>query len=353
MPPNHPVPRQNTTAKRSPANQEAPAPKLTDTRAVDAPEQTKIKPRPFLQRLIDAANDQALTDFEFRLLVTMAADARGEDGVAFGAVARYAKRCGDRTRRGIQKARARLKTLNLLDEPNDHKTGSTETRRFRITPVGWSREEDVEKRKAEAAQRNAETAREAVQLTFNGRAALSAVPAPTEPEDADPAPENIVPMLPNLDTERVKGGEPPFAPPANEGSPPREPFAPPANEGSPPREPPFAPPRMRVRPKVYRKGYRKKLLLIFTARAKLTASNSSSKPSNIASKDCSARSPVELASYARTMMKPTSGTDWPAARSGLTTCNASRTSWLTNWRPVERPDCKPGNIFSPASDFRF
>ena len=234
MPPNHPVPRQNTTAKRSPANQEAPAPKLTDTRAVDAPEQTKIKPRPFLQRLIDAANDQALTDFEFRLLVTMAADARGEDGVAFGAVARYAKRCGDRTRRGIQKARARLKTLNLLDEPNDHKTGSTETRRFRITPVGWSREEDVEKRKAEAAQRNAETAREAVQLTFNGRAALSAVPAPTEPEDADPAPENIVPMLPNLDTERVKGGEPPFAPPANEGSPPREPpFAPPANEGSP------------------------------------------------------------------------------------------------------------------------
>ena len=237
MPPNLSAPQQNTTVERSSANQQAPAPKLPDTSAVahrDAPKQTTIKPRPFLQRLIDAANDQELTDFEFRLLVTMAADARGEDGVAFGAVARYAKRCGDRTRRGVQKARARLKAAGLLDEPNDHKTGSTETRRFRITPVGWSREEDVEKRKAEAAQRNAEADREAVQLTFNGRAALSAVPAPTEPENADPAPENVEPMLPDLATEHIRGGERGFAPPANEGSPPREQgFAPPANEGSP------------------------------------------------------------------------------------------------------------------------
>ena len=240
MPPNRPAQRQDTTVKRPDAKLQAHVPKLTDARAIPSPggsgQAATIKPRPFLQRLIDAANDRHLTDFDFRLLVTMAADAQGEDGVAFGSVARYAMRCGDRTRRGVQKARARLKAAGLLEEPSDHPIGSTDTRRSRINPVGWGPDEDVEKRTAEAAHRNAQAAREAVQLTFDGRAALTAVvPSPAEPEDASATSENNIPKLPNLDTEHDGGGEPPFAPP-------RTGVRPPANGSSPP-------PRTGVRPK--------------------------------------------------------------------------------------------------------
>ena len=161
-------------------------------------------PRPFLQRLIDAAADESLTDSEFRVLVTMAADAN-EDGLAFGTVARYAERCGLQPR-SVKRIRASLEAKGFLAdvdpaavEVHRERTDRTKTpvarksadgpvmntsRAFRVIPAGWSRDEDVQKRREAAAKRNAAAGRDAAQLDLlnAGKASFWVVQPPPEAE---------------------------------------------------------------------------------------------------------------------------------------------------------------------------
>ena len=59
------------------------------------------------------------------------------------------------------------------------------SRAFRVVPAGWSREEDVQKRREAAAKRNAAAGRDAAQLDLlnAGKASLRVVqPSPPPPE---------------------------------------------------------------------------------------------------------------------------------------------------------------------------
>ena len=169
-------------------------------------------PRPFLQRLIDAAAEASLTDSEFRVLVTMAADAN-EDGLAFGTVARYAERCRLQPR-SVKRIRSSLEAKGFLAdadpaavEVHRERTDRTKTpverkstdgpvmntsRAFRVIPAGWSRDEDVQKRHEAAAKRNAAAGRDAAQLDLlnAGKASFRVVqpPPPTEAETDDEMP---------------------------------------------------------------------------------------------------------------------------------------------------------------------
>ena len=160
-------------------------------------------PRPFLQRLVDSAADANLTNSEFRLLVTMAADAN-EDGLAFGTVARYAERCR-LDPRSVKRIRASLEVKGFLADvdptavemhrertdrtktPAERKTADgpvmNTTRAFRVIPVGWSREEDIQKRREAAAKRNTAAGRDAAQLDLlnAGKASFRVVKPPTLP----------------------------------------------------------------------------------------------------------------------------------------------------------------------------
>ena len=176
-------------------------------------------PRPFLQRLIDAAAEASLTDSEFRVLVTMAADAN-EDGLAFGTVARYAERCGLQPR-SVKRIRASLEAKGFLAdvdpaavEVHRERTDRTKTpvarkstdgpvmnttRAFRVIPAGWSRDEDVQKRREAAAKRNAAAGRDAAQLDLlnAGKASFRVVqPPPPETEaeaEAEAETDNEIP----------------------------------------------------------------------------------------------------------------------------------------------------------------
>ena len=218
-------------------------------------------PRPFLQRLIDAAADANLTDSEFRVLVTMAADAN-EDGLAFGTVARYAERCGLQPR-SVKRIRASLEAKGFLAdvdpaavEVHRERTDRTKTaverksadgpvmntsRAFRVIPAGWSRDEDVQKRREAAAKRNAAAGRDAAQLDLlnTGKASFRVVQPPPQSE-AEAESDNEMPS----DSLASEGGSDwGVTPPVTRESPPSDPrVTPPVTRESLPSDPGVIPP---------------------------------------------------------------------------------------------------------------
>jgi len=216
-------------------------------------------PRPFLQRLIDAAADANLIDSEFRVLVTMAADAN-EDGLAFGTVARYAERCGLQPR-SVKRIRASLEAKGFLAdvdpaavEVHRERTDRTKTpverksadgpvmntsRAFRVIPAGWSREEDVQKRREAAAKRNAAAGRDAAQLDLlnAGKASFRVVQPPPETEAEM---DNEVPAR---SFAAPGGGDSGVTPPVTQASLPSDPgVTPPVTQASLPSDPGVIPP---------------------------------------------------------------------------------------------------------------
>ena len=145
----------------------------------------------------------------------MAADAN-EDGLAFGTVARYAERCGLQPR-SVKRIRASLETKGFLAdvdpaavEVHRERTDRTKTpverkaadgpvmntsRAFRVIPAGWSRDEDVQKRREAAAKRNAAAGRDAAQLDLlnAGKASFRVVQPPSQ-SDAEAESDNEEPL---------------------------------------------------------------------------------------------------------------------------------------------------------------